>query len=135
MVFSYTGLLQFKQSKRNGIPNDFSEKTSDQPHGAASDSAIQAWENALDQMIYAFSPALEYEDIEACIYDLDMQVIDAENKTGVIRTKLKRTPKEDFTEQDIADYNARKKQWEQMDAEKRKQGRELFAQHFESLWD
>ena len=52
----YTGLVQFKQSKRYGTPSPFlAESTVEHPLGTTTEETKQAWEDTLDQMIYAFS--------------------------------------------------------------------------------
>lgn len=58
------GLVQFKQSKRHGTPSPFLiESTIEHPLGTATAEARQVWEETLDQMIYAFSPQQEYDEI------------------------------------------------------------------------
>ncbi|WP_256731659.1 hypothetical protein [Acinetobacter sp. SwsAc4] len=60
----YTDLVQFKQTKRYGIPSPFlAESTELHPLGTATEETKQAWEDTLDQMIYAFSPQREYDEI------------------------------------------------------------------------
>ena len=74
----YTGLVQFKQSKRHGTPSAFlTESTIEHPFGTATEETRQAWEETLDQMIYAFSPQQEYDEIEPSIYDLKYSNQDA----------------------------------------------------------
>ncbi|MCH4248277.1 MAG: hypothetical protein LKF82_10695 [Acinetobacter populi] len=134
----YTGLVQFKQSKRHGIPSLFlTEHKIGNSLGTATDRTISAWEDTLDQMIYAFSPQHDYDEIEASIYDLkiiedvDQQSTSDEN----IPIKILTLPKAGFNKQDIEAYKARQQQWEQIDIQKRQQGRELFTKYFNCLWD
>ncbi|MDR6106247.1 hypothetical protein [Acinetobacter baylyi] len=134
----YTGLVQFKQSKRHGTPSPFlTESTAEHPLGTITIETKQAWEDTLDQMIYAFSPQQEYDEIEPSIYDLKM-IEDRDRQhtsDDSIPVKILTLPYVGFTEQDIEAYQERKKQWKQADIEKRQQGRELFTQYFHCLWD
>lgn len=132
------GLVQFKQSKRHGTPSPFlTESTIEHPLGTATAEARQVWEETLDQMIYAFSPQQDYDEIEPSIYhlqrtnDLEQTV----NSDDYVAIKILRIPKAGITEQDITAYDERKYQWEQLDIQKRQQGRELFVRYFNCLWD
>lgn len=134
----YTGLIQFKQAKRHGIPSPFlTRSTQEHPLGTVTPELIQRWEDTLDQMIYAFSPLQDYEDIEPGLYSLKM-VEDTDRidpSVDTIPVKMLTIPNERVTEKDIAAYEVRKHAWEQCDIEKRQQGRELFALYFNCLWD
>lgn len=134
----HAGLVQFKQSKRQGIPSAFLvESTAEHPLGTATEQTAQAWEEALNQMIHAFSPQQDYEAIESSIYDLKMiEDVDRQRSSDdCIPMRMLTFPKAGFNEQDIEAYRERKQQWEQIDHWKRQQGRELFAQYFHHLWD
>ncbi|MCM1958300.1 hypothetical protein NCZ17_02810 [Acinetobacter modestus] len=134
----YTGLGQFKQSKRHGIPSPFlTESTAEHLLGTATEETRQIWEEILDQMIYAFSPQQDYDEIEPIIYDLKM-IQDVERKSNFddrIPIKVLTIPKAGFTHQDIEAYKERSSQWEQFDIQKRQQGREMFVKYFNCLWD
>ncbi|HQV25924.1 MAG TPA: hypothetical protein PLS76_09290 [Acinetobacter sp.] len=133
----YTGLVQFKQSKRYGTPSPFlAESTVEHPLGTTTEETKQAWEDTLDQMIYAFSPQQEYDEIEPSIYDLKMiEDTDRQSISESIPIKIITIPKAGFTDQHIEAYKERKNQWEQLDIQKRQQGRQLFAKYFHNLWD
>lgn len=134
----FIGLVQFKQSKRHGTPSPFlTESTADHLLGTATAETMQAWEDTLDQMIYAFSSQQDYDEIEPSIYDLKMvEDVDRQSSAdGGIPIEILTLPKAGFTEQDIETYQERKNQWEQVDIQKRQQGRELFAKYFHCLWD
>lgn len=134
----YTGLIQFKQAKRHGVPSHFlAEATHEQLLGIVTPESIQCWEDALDQMIYAFSPLQDYEDIETCNYTLKMmaQTDRIDPSANTISARMLKIPHEGVNEKDMEAYEARKLAWEQRDTEKRLQGRELFAQYFNYLWD
>lgn len=134
----YTGLGQFKQSKRHGTPSPFlTESTIEHPFGTATAEARQVWEETLDQMIYAFSPQQDYDEIEPSIYDLKM-IEDTDrliSSDGSIPIKMLTIPKASFTQQDTEAYKERKCRWEQLDIQKRQHGRELFVKYFNCLWD
>ena len=134
----YTGLVKFKQSKRQGTPSPFlTESTVKHPLGTATEETRQVWEETLDQMIYAFSPQQEYDEIEQSIYDLKM-IEDTDrliSSDGSIPIKMLAIPKASFTQQDIEAYKERKCRWEQLDIQKRQHGRELFVKYFNCLWD
>ncbi|HAV3580442.1 hypothetical protein V6347_18785 [Acinetobacter baumannii] len=134
----YTGLVQFKQSKRHGTPSPFLTKsTAEHLLGTATEETRQIWEEILDQMIYAFSPQQEYDEIESSTYELKM-IEDVERKSSFddcIPIKVLTIPKADFTQQDIEAYRERKNRWEHLDVQKRQQGRELFVKYFNCLWD
>lgn len=134
----YTGLGQFKQSKRHGTPSPFlTGSTIEHPFGTATAEARQVWEETLDQMIYAFSPQQEYDEIEPSIYDLKMvEDVDWQSSSDdSIPIKVLTIPKASFTQQDIEAYKERKCRWEQLDIQKRQQGRELFLKYFNCLRD
>ena len=87
-------------------------------------------------MIYAFSPQQEYDEIEPSIYDLKMiEDTDRQSISESIPIKIITIPKAGFTDQHIEAYKERKNQWEQLDIQKRQQGRQLFAKYFHNLWD
>ncbi|MCH7336077.1 hypothetical protein [Acinetobacter sp. NIPH 2699] len=88
-------------------------------------------------MIYAFSPQQDYDEIEPRIYDLKMiEDVGQQNASDdCIPIKMITLPKAGVTEQDIEAYNERQHQWEQVDIQKRQQGRVLFAKYFHHLWD
>ncbi|MCH2071200.1 hypothetical protein [Acinetobacter pittii] len=134
----YIGLVQFKQSKRQGTPSFFlTASTVEHPLGTVIEETRQVWEETLDQMIYAFSPQQEYDEIEPSIYELKM-IEDVERKNSFddcIPIKVLKIPKADFTKQDIEAYKERKNRWEHLDVQKRQQGRELFVKYFNCLWD
>ena len=134
----FIGLVQFKQSKRHGTPSAFlTESTIEHSFGTATEETRQAWEETLDQMIYAFSPRQEYDEIEPSIYDLKMvEDVDRQSSSDdSIPIKMLTIPKVGITERDIETYKQRKQQWEQVDILKREQGRILFAKYFHCLWD
>lgn len=134
----YTALVQFKQSKRHGTPSPFlTESTAEHPLGRATEVAKQAWEDSLDQMIYAFSPQREYGEIEPSVYDLKI-IEDTEQQIssdGSIPIKMLTIPQAGFTQQVIETYKERSNQWEKADILRRQQGRELFAKYFHNLWE
>lgn len=132
----HTGLCQFKASTRHTVPADFVEKTAEYPYGTVTGQSIQAWEATLDQIIYAFTEQQDYAEIEPCIYDLAMQDINnPDPKSDLVRKQLLQIPKVGFTQQDIQAYEARRASWQQQEQQKRLQGRILFAQYFDDLWD
>ncbi len=134
----YIGLVQFKQSKRQGTPSFFlTVSTVEHPLGTVIEETRQVSEETLDQMIYAFSPQQEYDEIEPSIYHLERtnDLGQTTNSDDYVAIKILKIPKAGITEQDITAYDERKYQWEQLDIQKRQQGREMFVKHFNCLWD
>ncbi|MEG6544766.1 hypothetical protein V6C59_02620 [Acinetobacter bereziniae] len=111
------------------------ESTIEHPFGTATAETRQVWEETLDQMIYAFSPQQDYDEIEPSIYHLERtnDLVQTKNSDDYVAIKILKIPKVGITEQDITAYDERKYQWEQLDIQKRQKVLEMFVKYFNCL--
>lgn len=128
----YAGLVQFKANCHyQSAPKGFIDTLP-----FAHDNIQTAWQQALDQMIYAFSPQQDYTQIEAVF--MQYETVYADNAdlqlSEHFSVQVVAKPMQGFNDQDIAAYQQRKIAWYAKDAEKRRQGILLFISYFQHVW-
>lgn len=127
-VIILEGLKKFKELERHGVPADFITFDEDHPNGYLTEEKAQEWENALDQMIFAFEPEKDYYEVEPQPYDIYLKF---GSRFTTVETKLRG----EATEADLEQYKIREAAWKKDYHEKRQEGRRLFALYFPDLWD
>lgn len=126
----HTALVKFKESHRPGIPNDFFKE----PKNITKEDEVQAeylWEQALDEMIFAFSGIdllEEYDNIVESPYDYSQDWFANDERT------FQPVIKPGYTMQQVEEWQKGRDKWEKDTQERINYGRQLFVKFFDNLW-
>lgn len=132
-------LEQFKKMPKHSVPPNLDPKGS-----YTEDECDVAWEELIDKMIFGFKDHPTFCEISPPDFYwhslTEPEKFEGEDETtihpvyGELRT-LRTRLKEGYTQEDVERWHADYREYQDAIDAKVKEGRELFIQYFDNLWD